>query len=486
MKKLLWAALCVFVCAAGAHAQEPAPSSADLKDEVERLRKIILDEQQVIANCMKRIDQLEVSKTTADKNGLDKVKISGDLRYRYEYIHQDAKTLFPGYRIPGLVPVQTPDTRERQRLRLRLNFNWKITDEWNAIAQLASGENYDPISTNQSLTGGFSKKPVAIDMLYFDYHPASISGLNVYGGKMKNPFYTPGKTQMIWDQDITPEGLAFTYVNRMFDGWELTLNGAYFQVQENSTDRDSQLLGVQGIAKYSFSEDGMTSTLLGLSFYDYEHTKGFRTFFTNTDNFGNSLNPIMLSASATDAMGFYAEDYNLAEVFTEIGFPIGKFPLTLYGDYAVNTAHADRYFDDGRGDTAWAAGLVLGKCVAPHSWALKYEYRDVQRDAVVGAFSDSGLLGRRHKRTRPYPWRGIHGDYQCAFGIDLLHQRQPRQRWDSLAPGLGRPRERRWAVPAPASRSQYQVLAASHGRILECHAPHRAADTQTYEKENTE
>ncbi|MBI5091428.1 MAG: putative porin [Candidatus Hydrogenedentes bacterium] len=392
MSRWLWAVIGSLGCAAAAFAQDPPPDSGELKGEIERLRKVVLDEQQVIADCMKRIDQLETSKTAVEKNGFDKVKVSGDLRYRFEYIHQDPSTLFPGYRIPNLIPVKTPDTRDRQRLRLRLNFNWKISDEWNAVAQLASGENYDPISTNQSLTGGFSKKPIAIDLLYFDYHPVALTGLNVYGGKMKNPFYTPGKTQTIWDQDLTPEGLAFTYTNRAIDNWELSLNGGYFQIQENSTDYDSQLLGVQGIAKYSFTEDGLTSALLGLSYYDYIHAKGFRTFYTNTDNFGNSLNPIMLSAAA-DAMGFYAQDYNLAEAFAEVTFPVGRLPLTIYGDYVVNTARADRYFDQSRGDTAWALGLSLGKCVAPKSWALKYEYRDVQRDAVVGAFTDSDFSG---------------------------------------------------------------------------------------------
>ncbi|MDD5444170.1 MAG: putative porin, partial [Pseudomonas fluorescens] len=55
----------------------------------------------------------------------------------------------------------------------------------------------------------------------------------------------------------------------------------------------------------------------------------------------------------------------------------------------------------------WAAGLTAGKCVALKSWALRCEYRDLDRDAVVGAFTDSdfanGTTGSRgHKMKVSY------------------------------------------------------------------------------------
>lgn len=385
----------VFLFAFLAQGQEaPVEDAKATKTEVERLRKIIMEEQQVIADCMKRIDGLEKDKTTMDKGGLDKIKIGGDFRYRFESIKQDPDTFFPGWRIPGLVPVKDAESRERHRLRLRLNLSWKINDELNIITQLATTEGNDPISTNQTLTGGFNKKNLYIDMLYADYHPLTLSGLNVYAGKMKNPFYTPGKTQLIWDSDLTPEGLATTYTKRLpGTPWEFSAAGGYFIVQENERDFDSQLLGLQGSAKYLFNDEGTASAMLGASYYDYINAKGYRTFVDNSKNFGNSLNLYLLAATTAEPLGFYADDYQLAELFGEVTVPIGKIPLTLFGDYVINTSADDTMFDTDKGDTGWALGLSLGKCVAPKSWALRYEYRNVERNAVVGAFSDSDFGG---------------------------------------------------------------------------------------------
>ena len=47
-----------------------------------------------------------------------------------------------------------------------------------------------------------------IDLAYFDWHPERVEGLNVIGGKMENPFYAPGKTELLWDGDLRPEGVA--------------------------------------------------------------------------------------------------------------------------------------------------------------------------------------------------------------------------------------------------------------------------------------
>ena len=385
----------VFLFAALAYGQgAPTDDAKATKTEVERLRKIIMDEQQVIADCMKRIDGLEKGKATMDKGGLDKIKIGGDFRYRFETIKQDPDTLFPGWRIPNLVPVKDEETRERHRLRLRLNLSWKINDELSIISQLSTTENNDPISTNQTLTGGFNKKNIYIDMLYADYHPLKLTGLNVYAGKMKNPFYTPGKTQLIWDGDLTPEGLAATYTKRLGDTpWELSAAGGYFLITENSRDYDSQMLGLQGSAKYLFNDEGTASAMVGASFYDYINAEGYRTFVANDNNFGNSLMLYFLAGTSAEPLGFYADEYRLAELFGEITVPVANIPLTLFGDYVVNTAAEDRYFDTDKGDTGWSLGVALGKCVAPKSWALRYEYRDVARDAVVGAFSDSDFGG---------------------------------------------------------------------------------------------
>lgn len=379
----------------------PQPASSA---EIDRLRKVMLEEQEVIANCMKRIDELEKTKTSQDKAGINNVKLYGDFRYRYENIHMDPET-FNTVGVGGpLVKAKDTENRNRHRLRLRLGFEWTINDDVSVGGRLATTMNADNVSTNQTLDDAFAKKDIWLDAAYFNYHPWKVPGLKVLGGKMNNPFYTPGRTQMIWDQDLTPEGLSVSYTNTMEPGplvagvptapvlrdvdWEYAASMAYFLVDERAIDVDASMFGLQGTLRHNFTEGGDTSLLFGASYYNFDNVKGFPPLFSATDNFGNALARAILGGTA-----LYANDFDIIEGFTEFTIPVWERPLVLYGDIAYNMADIDKSYDEDTNPLAWALGMSYGRCVTPHSWSLRYEYRYVGRDAVVGAFTDSDFGG---------------------------------------------------------------------------------------------
>lgn len=407
----LWAAVLLLPMAwhtpAGAVGEEAPPAVdpriAERDAEIERLRKVVLESQEIMAQTMKRIDALEASKNAQDKAGINNLTLNGDFRYRFEYIHQDPRSVsLIGVR-GNLFKAEEEESRDRHRLRLRAGFEWIINDEVTVGGRVATTMNADNVSTNQTLDDAFAKKDLWLDAAYFDYHPFAVPGLKVIGGKMNNPFYTPGKTQMIWDQDLTPEGLAVTYTNtQMLDPttpnvrkltlrprtWELGAALAYTIVDERAIDIDGYMLGAQGTVKYNFTEDGSKSIMAGLSYYNFGHVEGFPPLFAANDNFGNALSRAILNGNA-----LYANDFNIVEGFAEFTVPVWNRPLNVYADVAYNTASIDKSFDDSTGNLAWAAGFSYGRCVAPNSWAIKYEYRNVERDAVVGAFADSDFGG---------------------------------------------------------------------------------------------
>lgn len=379
----------------------PVPDSeTEMRAEIDRLRKIILEEQQIIAATMKRIDALEATKTAQDKAGINNVKFNGDFRYRFEYIKQDpqSNTLL-GVRGP-LAPPRETDSRERHRLRLRLGADYAVNDEVTVGARIATTMNADNISTNQTLDDAFAKKDLWLDTAYFEYRPNALPGAKAVGGKMINPFYAPGKTQMIWDQDITPEGLAVSYTNTMiYDEplmkqifravpWELGGTAAYFLVDERAIDVEAYMLGIQGTAKRNFAEDGSHSLMLGASYYNFSNVEGFPPLFAANDNFGNALSSAILGGVA-----LYENDFDILEAFGEYTVPLANRPFSLYADVAVNTAPIGKDFDDENDRLAWAVGASYGRCVAPRSWGLRYEYRHLDRDAVIGAFTDSDFGG---------------------------------------------------------------------------------------------
>jgi len=282
----------------------------------------------------------------------ERIKLKGDFRYRYEFIDEDGK-----------------DERHRNRLRLRLGIHSKVNDTVDVGAVLASGSE-NPISTNQTLDGQASTKDIRLDQAYFAWKP--ISGLMIKGGKLKNPFYVPVKSELLWDADLRPEGLALQYDNN-----QVFANAGFFHVEERKEDDDSFLFGGQVGYKAKFNGTQVTA---GVGYFDHteiENRPATDFSFLNGKSFGNSLDA---------TTGNFINDYNELELFGDVKFKIGGMPLALFADYVVNTAADDN-------DTGYFAGFKVGKLNKPGSWDFRYNYHRVESDALFGVFADSNFVG---------------------------------------------------------------------------------------------
>jgi hypothetical protein len=196
--------------------------------------------------------------------------------------------------------------------------------------------------------------------------------MKLQAGKMKNPFLAVGRNQMIWDHDLNPEGIAAQY-SRKFGTAEFFANASWFWIAERAAGKDNFLLGGQaGVKKTA----GAVDAILGASLFDYANAKGLATFYDATKSFGNSV----------DAKKCYLYDYRVAEIFGEVVLN-RSIPLGLHLDYASNIA------SDVKDNAAYLIGLSVGKTSRKGSMAGRVMYRSVERDAVVGAFSDSDFGG---------------------------------------------------------------------------------------------
>ena len=254
-----------------------------------------------------------------------------------------------------------------------------LNNEWDLGFRLASGS-ADPVSANQTLDSSFDSKALWLDLAYFDWHPNSAPGLNAYGGKIKNPFYKVGKNQLIWDGDMTPEGIAATYKIPMGKPDTLHLAGGGFWVDENvgSTTDDISLWGAQAYWKHTIGNPD--TVIVGASYYDFVNIEGQgnlpATWGGGTSFLGNTI-----------SNGTYASDFDLLEVFGEYTTKISGRPVSVYGNWVKNVAATTSE------DTGWLVGATLGKAKEPGSWQLGYNYRDLEADAVVGALCDSDFIG---------------------------------------------------------------------------------------------
>lgn len=361
--------------------------------EMSELRQQILKQAEQLQKLQQKLDELEAKQKQQDRKveekiteavkdkqiaalpeslkWAEKIKISGDLRYRHD--HLDVESHVSGRN-------KWSNGMDRERIRARLMFEAMLNKDLGIGMRIASGATRTPNSTNQDLEDAFSSKELWLDLAYFDWHPSANKGLNVIGGKMKNPFYKVLKNELIWDNDLNPEGIAVKHVTHISDIDQLFFNGGGFWVDESTLDVDTSLWGAQTYVKHTIGNPDYL--LAGAGYYDYgniENQPALSTTWSSSSNFyGN-----------TSAGGVYASDYDIFEAFGEYGFKHGTMPLALFGSWVRNVAAST---DE---DTGWLLGGRLNKVKDPGSWELIYDYRDTQADAVVGGFIESDHLYSR-------------------------------------------------------------------------------------------
>ncbi len=391
MKRSVWLIILIFCLSASGFANDIGFQSDELirliqeqRRTIEDLKKVIESQDQKISDIESKINSIDSQSGSVDQSKKlstmmsrlqfleseqasswsKNVKLGGDLRYRHELI--DDENLENTKKGEG-------EQRNRNRIRARIGLDAKVNDEVDAKFRLATGQ-ADPTSTNQTLNDAFTKKDIWLDMAYFDYHPVDISGLNVLGGRMPNPFYMPGKSPLIWDGDLNLEGVALTHRTPV-GSFEMFSNLGGFWIDEKSTSNDIWLLGAQCGLKKTI---GKNYFLFGPGFYHYSGLRGQPTldWEAKGKGYGNTL-----------SSGNYAEDFNELQLFAEAGFDVLSMPVAVFGDYVQNIKASNSE------DTGWLAGLRLNRCKEPRTWEFNYYYKLLEKDAVVGAFTDSDFVG---------------------------------------------------------------------------------------------
>jgi hypothetical protein len=306
-------------------------------------------------------------------NWVTSLKFNGDFRPRYEGQWSDND-----------LAVQ----RDRFRYRLRLGVTAALHDNFEIGMRLTSGDAPSGFSTGNPLSGSTtfqdngSRKGVFLDMAYAKWSPLNgpdLSG-NFTVGKMENPF---AFTQVMFDPDYNPEGVAAQLAYRLNDHHSLKLVGGGFALDELTlSTRDPYLVGAQLLWDAKWSEQWQSS--LSVAALEITSQETLTTTAVPDINRGNtrlngtngpavSFTPIVADASLT---------YNLDS------FPAykGHFPIKIGGEYIYNT-EADKKM------SAFAAGVTLGKAGKKGLWELSYQYRYIEADSWFEELPDDDFNG---------------------------------------------------------------------------------------------
>jgi len=366
--------------------------------------------------------------------GLGPISFSGDVRLR-------AEPFFGG-------PSNESLERVRGRFRTRFNAIADLGSQFQAGFTLASGDINDPISTNQTMTGFYTRKAVALDQAYVQFNPSGFKPLTLIAGKFRYPWYN---TELTWDKDLNPEGAAQTLAFKLntpvlkrfaLVGFELPF--AEVAGQAANDQRITQQITYGGQVQTSWQLAPHVTLNAYSGFYDYRgadaiaialaraSTKNPQTPFSGYLPL-YSANPVQDSIYTTTATTIitvngttyptgvtsitnaqFASKFKLFDSLARLDVDTGhpRAPLAFIGDYVQNmgacqnlanilaapantatatykqTANSPCFANQRRG--YWMEGRV-GRLQEKGDFQFGYTHIYIEREAVVGNLNYSDI-----------------------------------------------------------------------------------------------
>jgi hypothetical protein len=157
-------------------------------------------------------------------------------------------------------------------------------------------------------------------------------------------------------------------------------------------ENDGFLLGWQVGAKFNLPKDlyfQVAPTLYNYAGYGND----FNSFFVGDPNF--SVDGTTFSTNQTGVNSLFVFDLP-----TEFGFKVGKLPVRVFSDFAVNLDAEDRaraagYPEAGDERYAYQVGVQLGKIKAKRDWQVAAFWQHTEQYALDPNLVDSDLFDSR-------------------------------------------------------------------------------------------
>jgi hypothetical protein len=287
---------------------------------------------------LERLEALEkqFEKKAAKTDWTEKVKLKADLRYRYEYIDIDGS-----------------QARNRQRIRVRIGAYADVNDATKLGIRIRTGNEAN--SGNETIGDSWNGKDTFFDLAYMTIAPEDGRYGALTFGKMKYPWKVI--TDMLWDSDINPEGIAYTYDTKLENTGVFASTG-YMKVEEDSSSNDDlDLIAFQAGIVQPLNDN--TKMTLGGSFFYFN------------DDYGPSTFPV---------------EYQVAEAFTDLSIKeLLPFPIKFFGSYANN-------IEESSDDEGFLGGIKFADA-KKGKWQITVDYRDVDEFTTPNFVVDSDFAG---------------------------------------------------------------------------------------------
>jgi len=273
--------------------------------------------------------------------------LTGDFRYRYE----TAET--------------AQGEADTSAVRLRVGTSIKINEKVDLNIRLNTDDQY---------LSGVGASFILLDVVSVDYRINN--NINFTLGKMLNPFYTPGNSELLLDENFNLEGVSIQTTLDLSNGMECFINGSYTILTENVTTDDITMQAIQ--AGLDFDLGGACITLGG-GYYLYPD------FTQDLENF---------------------------QLFAEVSGKVVGAIVTVYNDYVVNNLHDV--------DDLGTSACLVGSTIKINKVLIGYSYRDIDGATLLLTDGDF-LFGKGHEVSGGYELSEnvtITASYQTTKNVD--------------------------------------------------------------------
>ncbi|MFJ2539005.1 putative porin [Pseudomonas sp. NPDC087614] len=380
--------------------------------------------------------------------------------------------------------LNTREDRTNQfRIRARLGMKAVISPEWTAGIRIGTGSDNNPVSTTQSLGGGFAKKDIWLDQGYLTWKPSD--KLTLTGGRFANPFMS---TDMLYSNDLNFDGVAAIFDHKLNRDWGVFGTVGAFPVDytndttsSNGFDKQESdnkwLYGAQIGAKWAVNSNNRLKG--ALAYYRFDDIEGQRSspcepwagapgcdsdgsraafmqkgnsVFLLRDITSNPLNPT--TTPQPQYVGL-ASEFNLLDLNLVWDADLPQdFKLRSQGNYIHNLSYdegdmrkrsagqivnnLDSNGDIESGANAWMVQFTLGNALdlkKQGDWNMFAGYKYIQPDALPDGFNDStfhlggtnakgyfigGNYGLAKNVFATGRWLSTEAVYGAPFDIDVL------------------------------------------------------------------
>jgi len=312
---------------------------------------------------------------------IDRIVFYGDLRVRHSSFFFDNN---------GNGTFNNGVDEHRERFRLRIGTDITIGDLMVGI-RVASGTGQQT-STNQTENDLFNGKGIWIDRAFMSWQGANSRWLTLTAGKMANPFFTIHSSDLVWDEDVNPEGFAENFTSSPAEHVHLFFNAGQFVLNEVAVNNhDPWLLGEQG--GVSVEPSPLVKVTVAAAFYDAVNASGRDSNALNgTVQQGNSRFNASCTAAPPAANCRLLNNYRVFDLTALVTVQAGPVPIALMGDYVrnlANTTTTGAASGQATGNQGYHIGAIVGEAAEADSWEVGYFYKLLQLDATLADLADS-------------------------------------------------------------------------------------------------